>query len=763
VAKRHKHMSVPSYGGSDCHNDDYYDYGYSAEPKGKILNTHEFSGVGFSPGSTVKVLEETYENGVVKVTRTTKFSDGKETSYSTIKSPYTSGWMKGNSYTDYYGSKKAGQSISSGWSARYGKDWWQSDYSSEYAARSGRTPESMECDKIISSVRRSANVVYNSNEEERTIKVKWADGKSENNSKDECVYISPDVVVDKNTRRSVWDKDERADVLIAEVMSQSTMKRTMDPYVEERMLARGRVKKLDLEKKDEPSVSPGPSAPPTTGKLAKDIWYTAEVLAAEQDVLSVFPGFSGYFASHRDYYTDEIAYDFIQQQTLDENVPHAVDALRWSMLHPEKNLVMPPTTEQAIEYAMKEIALTRTSEEREVAAYRIAEEFVRLFKLPPEAPSYGDGDGDGEGKKSGGVSFGGSGKGGEKLDPETLKKILEMMQNGQIPKIGLSEERGSEAENEAGVSEDPDVNNDPTTPTKPGEFDDDTWCGGTEEFKIRPHHPALYKTLVAELQPQIRALRNRLKIQNEEQVLSEHGLKKGRLDEGSLYRLGFIRYGYNDDRLFEESVIKDRSKLAVGLLVDESGSMRHDNKWVYARDAAITIVNALKELSGVEVCVFGHTSEGYCHGGMYPGLAIHNYYTPEHRHEESLASIHYFGWTIDGYALSRVGKHLYEWYPDHNKLLIMICDGEPHSCTRRYDGMAAKRHVRGTVAKLARFGIKTLNVGIGSLSKEEFEFMYGKGHSVILGHSSSAHLMAVIGNAISYMVAKSASAAIEAA
>ena len=744
-------------GGTDWH-------GYDPD---EIISSTVRTEKGFSQGVTIEVKEENYADGRTKITRTTTYGDGKKHSHSffTGSGGFSHlGWgTSGASYTDFYGRKKVGQSYSSSWSSRYGNDWWNSSFA-------GKENKNEQYNKIISSIRRSANIVSNAKEgeKEKAIDVRWSDGSKTNQVNGNFVYISPDVVTEGSTRKAAWNKDELSDVLIGEVLSQSAMKRTMSAAVERRMIKRG-------------------DDGPPDGKLSKSLWYTTEMLAAEQDVTNDYPGFNGYFASHRSYYTDEQAKEWIQARLNQrESAENAMLALRWQLLHPEENLELPKHTAMALDLSFKEIAKTKTSNEREKVAIQIAQNFLKVWPVNPPPPTGG--------KKGNKGQKGPKGQDEWDMLAQSIGESEERQKNEEAAeakakakdkpkskgrgsekepdlgpedfKIGESENRGKEAvSNKGGVEEDENnrLEQDPTC------YEGDNWKGGTKEVYLQSNSSTdkLYQELVNKLRGPIVALRNRLKFQNEDTRITEHGLKTGNLDEGSLFKLGFIHHGYDDPYLFEEQSIIDTPEVAVCILVDESGSMtdgveRYGDgkvKYVMARETAITLVNALKPIRGLDICVFGHTAHGHCQGEQpytrdyASGLALHHYYTPKVKSEGALVRISGTSWNLDGYAISKAGQHLLEWYGGHKKkLMIVISDGYPNAPS--YGGWNGRAHVNKVCKKLNHFGVDVVAIGLGSQSKSTFEEMYGQGNVVILDSDISTGLMATTGNFITKTVQK---------
>ena len=115
----------------------------------------------------------------------------------------------------------------------------------------------------------------------------------------------------------------------------------------------------------------------------------------------------------------------------------------------------------------------------------------------------------------------------------------------------------------------------------------------------------------------------------------------------------------------------DEQRLAVGLLIDESGSMGWGDRITHARKTAIVLYDFCVSL-GIPVTIYGHSTD-------YRGVALYSYAefdsVDENDRYRLMDMIDRSG-NRDGAALRFVAEHLAK-RPENRKLLILISDGQP--------------------------------------------------------------------------------------
>ena len=188
------------------------------------------------------------------------------------------------------------------------------------------------------------------------------------------------------------------------------------------------------------------------------------------------------------------------------------------------------------------------------------------------------------------------------------------------------------------------------------------------------------------------------------------GLLMGRrLDAHALCR--------GDGKVFTKNALPSQPpEMAVGLLLDESGSMASCDRATYARASAIILYDFCQALR-VPVMVYGHSTGG-------SGVELYSYSEFDAIDREDkyrLVDISARGSNRDGAALRFVAERL-SHRPEELKLLILVSDGQP--ADTGYYGTAAEEDLRGIQQEYRRKGILFVAAAIGD-DKENMERIYG--------------------------------------
>lgn len=188
------------------------------------------------------------------------------------------------------------------------------------------------------------------------------------------------------------------------------------------------------------------------------------------------------------------------------------------------------------------------------------------------------------------------------------------------------------------------------------------------------------------------------------------GLLMGRrLDAHALFR--------SDGKVFTKNALPIQPpEMAVGLLLDESGSMASCDRATYARASAIILYDFCQALH-VPVMVYGHSTGS-------KGVELYSYSEFDAIDREDkyrLVDISARGSNRDGAALRFVAERL-SHRPEELKLLILVSDGQP--ADTGYYGTAAEEDLRGIQQEYRRKGILFIAAAIGD-DKEDIERIYG--------------------------------------
>lgn len=144
------------------------------------------------------------------------------------------------------------------------------------------------------------------------------------------------------------------------------------------------------------------------------------------------------------------------------------------------------------------------------------------------------------------------------------------------------------------------------------------------------------------------------------------------------------------------------SKVSVCILIDESGSM-YGEKIYRARDTAILLNEALKDLPGVELFIYGHTGDSFYSGTTEIRVYREPGYTPKY----SLGSIDERRENRDGRAIEEVAFRVRKQTKEQ-VLYFIISDGEPSA--DNYRGEFAIRDTRDSVLRTEKLGFNIIQI-----------------------------------------------------
>lgn len=200
------------------------------------------------------------------------------------------------------------------------------------------------------------------------------------------------------------------------------------------------------------------------------------------------------------------------------------------------------------------------------------------------------------------------------------------------------------------------------------------------------------------------------KLKDQQRGGKQTGLVMGRrLDAHALCR--------NDGKVFYKNNLPNEiPKIAVGLLLDESGSMSCGDRSTYARAAAIILYDFCQSL-GIPIMVYGHSTSGR-------GVSLYSYAefdSIDRDDKYRLMDISARASNRDGAALRFVAEQLSK-RTEEVRLLMLVSDGQP--AASGYSGTAAEEDLRGIKQEYKRKGILFVAAAIGD-DKQNIERIYG--------------------------------------
>ena len=268
------------------------------------------------------------------------------------------------------------------------------------------------------------------------------------------------------------------------------------------------------------------------------------------------------------------------------------------------------------------------------------------------------------------------------------------------------------------------------------------------KFAPTPELAAEYKQRVIALRPYISAINAALRFRNNDTSAYNHGLESGDLDEGSLHKLALRE---RTPAIWERKELHGQPKVAIGLLLDESGSMKpYYNE---ARDVAIAMYEALRAIKGIDVMIIGQTDYHTPKHGITVSqevagplqsnrsLTIMNYVTKQEANHTTLMRSSARSGTPTYYALDYAARKMMDDYPNHpRRVLFNIEDGQPNSLWDSGTGVdQGTREVNRVVKMARRNDIQTYSIGImNAYDQAKGVEMYGAGNFVIIGDIMSS-------------------------
>ena len=161
----------------------------------------------------------------------------------------------------------------------------------------------------------------------------------------------------------------------------------------------------------------------------------------------------------------------------------------------------------------------------------------------------------------------------------------------------------------------------------------------------------------------------------------------------------------------------EEKKLAVAVLIDESGSMASADRITHARKTAIVLYDFCTSL-GIPITIYGHSTGG--------GVQLYSYAefdSIDANDKYRLMDMSARNGNRDGAALRYVAEHLSR-RPERQKLLILISDGQP--ADYGYSGTAAEADLRGIKKEYQKKGVVLFAAAIGS-DRENIKRIYQDG------------------------------------
>jgi nitric oxide reductase activation protein len=295
----------------------------------------------------------------------------------------------------------------------------------------------------------------------------------------------------------------------------------------------------------------------------------------------------------------------------------------------------------------------------------------------------------------------------------TLAELKEMIRRMEVilTPMNLEESKSLAEMTELRVEMGPEFQPDPTsTPQK---------CIVTHPV-VTPELRTKYKAYYESVRKEVARMRAVFRFRVGEKVHQRTELKEGQLNRRMLGKI------MSSDRLFKQTTRHTDSGIAIGILLDESGSMgyapsipsdRYGSKAQRALQVGVLLAEALKGVRGVELELYSFTTCGdtrqdtkfeYLYGGNNTKMeAIANYGSGSANYDYQAIAC----------AVEQMQRHTTE----EKKLLVVVSDGAPCG---HWNGLDAREATKRSVDAARKQGFTVLQIAIEDYVNSED--MYGK-------------------------------------
>lgn len=597
-------------------------------------------------------------------------------------------WLSDYDYRDYSYSSGSG---SRGWMSKLSTGWRREERGSKGALQD-----------LLNQLQNSANII--GNDQAGTVKVRWSDGTNVNNPDDgnHHIYLSPDNLVGSDGEVP----ESAIDAMTGKVYLASTLRETVHPssYGASQTLRR-----MDTD----------------VSKNAIGLWESVETGIARSKILEDWAGFAPYIAedARRSSASKTKVQDFIDASVMSPSLDAVTTAISWNLLNPKDQVQVPDCYEECVKVAEEMMQEEIKPENRASSCYSIVSKMNEILKRQQEEQQKQDQKSEGEG----GEGEGESSEDGEESHSEGKSKV------GKKPSLCDKSLLGERVENKTDKTLSEQQASDPSKgDEEKGEIRAKApsgMCDMGKKVRVKKEPCELqseYKSVVLEHRKEIASIRSSLMFRKTQATMVSYGHRSGDIDENSLFKVRM-----DDDRVMTRTDAINSKRIAICLLVDESGSMRCEDGGVpyyeQARNVAIVLAEGLKGMDGIDVCVYGHTAED-----GFKGVTLREYCSPRQRNLASLMGIDARSENHDSWAILHTANIFNRDYGDADrKIMFVISDGEPAGSG--YGGRLARQHMLEVNRSCLKKGIEVYGVGIAdAFSPETGNEMYGENRCVIL-------------------------------
>ena len=261
-----------------------------------------------------------------------------------------------------------------------------------------------------------------------------------------------------------------------------------------------------------------------------------------------------------------------------------------------------------------------------------------------------------------------------------------------------------------------------------GEIVDTNWKIKEEKIPVlTTANKNSYQELVNRHRKTITVIKNSFQFQENVAAMHTRGLTLGDIDDNALHKVRYDRR-----TIYERKDVVKAQEHLVGILIDQSGSMR-GGRIADARTVAILIYEALKDIEGIQSLIMGHTAQEDDH----EEVTMIPYVVPEKDNHCALITARARLQNIDGIAIKHMAKRMSNVPVGGRKLMLVISDGCPGGYG--YGGFSAIEHTSNQVNLARKQGVEVFGIGIeNAFDADTGENLYGKRNFVVLSDTSSS-------------------------
>jgi len=605
----------------------------------------------------------------------------------------------------------------------------------DYSSASSKASRNDDMLEVLKEVNKTINLTVNSEggKNEKSLTVRYSNGYVANDLMNNVLYVSPDVMLDKNKEvldKSTDDYYSGLDALNGQAMLCSFMRKSVSHS------ANSQYKSCD-------------------NWAIRNIYMTDLQTTAGNEIRSDWPGFQSYIEQQQRTFAASKESVITNLMDPHQSIDNLINLLCYNRLSSDRldyDTLFEPDIANRMKVADTIFNDTLDNpidnDDRFNRASQLFREIQNVIDLnnaspPPQDSKDGgsgegnsssdsdgdsDGDGDGDGEKDGNNSGDNPPQNGEEDgDNDSSRgqgKIdVKSIDRNSTSKLDRNFTGDNSYNNYGHIEGDIDAGEiDPNAELKDrlkvekdrlSEIKDAQLDGAAYRRVVPPVNSSTknaYKGFVRDHRAAISNVKNCFQFHNTDFSLSTYGLASGNVDDGSFHKV-FLG---ESERLYERRDVQARKKWLVTILLDQSGSMDNYVRGPSgcrtmieeARGLSIIFAEALRGLKEVDFSMYGFSTTGSV-------IDTYCYQDKQTKKLEALVEASHHNGTGMGFHIGHVGDKMLSQYGDYeNKILFVITDGEPNMTPT--PTMNGYEHTNHCCELLRKRGIHVYGIGIAN-------------------------------------------------